>query len=64
MSPAAFEVRKAPYEKFFWRLKDEQNNILAFSEVFDSKKQCIAAIERTRNYAKDAEVVDLAPTWE
>ncbi len=64
MSSAWFEIIRAPEEKFFWRLKDGEGNILVSSKAFGNKKDCLISIQSTIEAAKGAKVVDLAPTWE
>lgn len=56
---AKFEVYKDRREEFRWRLRADNNEIIAVSEGYTSKAGCKNGIESVKKNAPKAEIVDL-----
>ena len=54
-----FEIYKDAAEKFRFRLKAANGEVIASGEAYESKDGCKNGIESTKNNAPIAEIVDL-----
>lgn len=54
-----FEIYKDAAEKFRFRLKAANCEVIASGEAYESKEDCVYGIELTRINAPVAEIVDL-----
>ena len=54
-----FEIYKDKSEKFRWRLKAGNNEVIAVGEAYNSKQGCQKGIESVKRVAPDADLVDL-----
>lgn len=55
-----FVIRKNAQSKFWWRaVADGNNEILAASELLESKQECLHAIEIVKKEASMAQVHDM-----
>jgi uncharacterized protein YegP (UPF0339 family) len=57
---AKFEVFKDVNQKFRFRLKAPNGEIVAASEAYNAKDSCLKGIEAVKKYALDAEIDDPA----
>lgn len=56
-----FEIFKDAAQKFRWRLKAPNSEIIASSgEAYESKDSCKKGIESVKNNAPKAQIVDMA----
>lgn len=53
-----FEIYKDKAEKFRWRLKAGNNEVIAVGEAYNSKQGCQKGIESVKRVAPDADIVD------
>ncbi len=56
---AKFELKKTTSGQFHFNLKAGNGEIIATSEMYNSKDSAKSGIESVKNNAADAEVVDL-----
>jgi len=55
-----FEIYKDAAEKFRWRLKAPNGEIIASSEAYESKDSCKNGVNSVKINAPKAEIVDMA----
>ena len=55
-----FEIYKDAAEKFRWRLKAPNGEIIASSEAYESKDSCKNGVDSVKTNAPKAEIVDMA----
>ena len=55
-----FEIYKDAAEKFRWRLKAPNGEIIASSEAYESKDSCKNGVNSVKTNAPKAEIVDMA----
>jgi len=55
-----YEIYKDAAQKFRWRLKAPNGEIIATSEAYESKDSCKKGIESVKANAPKATVVDMA----
>ncbi|MWA07858.1 YegP family protein [Streptomyces sp. BA2] len=53
-----FEIYKDKADKYRFRLKAGNGEIIAVGEAYESKASCMNGIESVRRHAPDAHVVD------
>ena len=58
-----FEIYKDAAQKFRWRLKAPNGEIIASGEAYESKDGCIKGIESVKTSAPRAVVVDTDQAW-
>lgn len=56
---AKFEVYQDAKEKFRFRLKAGNGEIIASSEAYESKSSCLKGIESVKKNAPDAEIKEV-----
>jgi uncharacterized protein len=56
--PAVFEVRNTSNGKFYWRFKALNGEIVAVSEVYETKEGCKTGIESIMSNAVFAAIKD------
>lgn len=59
-APMQFELRHVDdiESRYFWRAVTTGGRILAWSENYPTKQDCIAAVDRLRSSAADAALID------
>ena len=55
-----YEIYKDAAQKFRWRLKAPNGEIIASSEAYESKDGCKKGIESVKTHATRAQIVDMA----
>nr|MDO8132691.1 DUF1508 domain-containing protein [Candidatus Njordarchaeum guaymaensis] len=60
MPKAVFEIYKDKVGKFRFRLKAPNQEIIATSEAYESRQNCLKGIESVKKNAAEAETKDLA----
>jgi uncharacterized protein YegP (UPF0339 family) len=55
-----FEIYKDTAEKFRWRLKAANGEIIASGEAYEAKEGCRKGIESVKTNAPNAQIVDMA----
>ncbi|WP_037604190.1 YegP family protein [Streptacidiphilus rugosus] len=58
--PGKFEVHQDKAQEFRFTLKAATGEVIAMSEVFDSREACEKSIESVRKHAPYAKLVDSA----
>ena len=59
MAKARFEVYKDKSGQYRFRLIAPNNEIIAVSEAYTTKHNCLKGIEAVKKYASEAEVIDI-----
>lgn len=54
-----FEIYKDKANKFRFRLKAGNGEVIAVGEAYESKAGCLSGIESVRKNARDAELVEV-----
>jgi uncharacterized protein YegP (UPF0339 family) len=57
-----FEIYKDTAEKFRFRLKAANGEVIAVGEAYESKDGCMNGVESVKTNAPTAEIVDLTQT--
>ncbi|MBU2998157.1 YegP family protein [Cellulophaga baltica] len=64
MTNPKFEIKKSSNGKFYFNLKSKGNGeIIATSEMYNSKQSCKDGIEAVKRDAPNAEVIDLLGSY-
>jgi uncharacterized protein YegP (UPF0339 family) len=59
MPKALFEIFRDKQEKFRFRLRAPNNEIIATGEAYESKQSCLKGVESIKKNAPEAEIKDI-----